>query len=120
MQLFTALLSLATLCTITFAQPTTARNTSTEYNLRTCLKPKQPGKERFENLWLQAYHTGAGENDAVFVPERSNVSAAGYLRATNVAATSGQQSYNQAFNLGTVFPWQMGMSLSPTDSSSVS
>jgi len=102
MQLITALLSVTVLSTAAFA----AQNTSTEYHLKTCLKPNQPGKERFENLWLQGYHTGAGENDATFTSNRSAPLVAGYLSATNVTF-NGQKFYQQGVDLGTQFPWQM-------------
>lgn len=108
MQLINTLLSIATFLGVTLALPT-ALNTSAEYNLKTCLKPGQTGKERYESLWLESYHTGAGLSDATFASTRSNVSAAGYLSATNVTSPSGQIFYDQAFNLGNDFPWQMIM-----------
>jgi len=103
MQFIVTFLSLITLLSTALA----AQNTSREYHLRTCLKPHQPGKERFENLWLQAYHTGAGENDATFTSNHSAVLAAGYLSATNLTSATGQKFYQQAIDLGTTFPWQM-------------
>ncbi|RMX88652.1 hypothetical protein D0869_01466 [Hortaea werneckii] len=72
-------------------------NQSQEYNLQTCLKPGQAGKERFEGLWLVSYHTGAGLGDATFIEERT------------AAAAKGFWSRSMAFNLGNAFPWQMIM-----------
>ncbi|KAK5127302.1 hypothetical protein LTR08_004440 [Meristemomyces frigidus] len=85
MHLPTALLTLSTLLTTTLTQHTNL-NTSQEYNLRTCLKPNQPGKDRFENLWLSTYHIGAGQSDAVFLPNRNNNTTAGFLSPSNTTA----------------------------------
>lgn len=45
---------------------TAALNNTREYQLKTKVKPGQPDKARFANLWLSPYHTGAGTNDVVF------------------------------------------------------
>ncbi|KAK4544399.1 hypothetical protein LTR36_004290 [Oleoguttula mirabilis] len=108
MQLLATILVSIALLTSASAQ-FTGLNTSREYNIRTCLKPGQPGKARFDNLWLDDYHTGAGLSDAVFFPTRTNVTAAGYLYPTNQTSAAGQKYYYQAFNLGNPFPWQLVM-----------
>jgi hypothetical protein len=46
------------------AQPP-LKNSTQEYYLHTTLKPNQPGKQRFNGLWVVAWHTGAGLDDAV-------------------------------------------------------
>ncbi len=51
------------------------------YRLKTDLKPGQPGKERFSDLYLEAYHTGAGLDDAVMVPN-ATAGIVGYLNGT--------------------------------------
>lgn len=103
MDLLAILLAFTTLLATAFAQ--TAVNTSQEYNLRTCLKPGQPHKARFDNLWMYAYHTGAGMNDVTFAADLTNVSAKGYLSPVNL--TSSGNNF-QEFNLGNDFPWTMG------------
>ncbi|KAI7284826.1 hypothetical protein KC345_g2104 [Hortaea werneckii] len=80
-------------------------NHSQEYNLQTCLKPGQAGKERFEGLWLVSYHTGAGLGDAAFIEERTAAAAKGFLEQVN--GTTVENNNHQAFNLGNAFPWQM-------------
>jgi len=109
MQLITTLLFIATLLTLASTQSTPI-NTSVEYNLKTWIKPGQTGKQQYTNLWLQTYHTGAGESDAVFVPTLYNTTAKGFLNTTNVTSPSGQQFYKQAFDLGNPFAWQMSKS----------
>lgn len=83
-------------------------NHSQEYNLQTCLKPGQAGKERFEGLWLVSYHTGAGLGDATFIEERTAAAAKGFLEQVN--GTTIENNNYQAFNLGNAFPWQMSES----------
>jgi hypothetical protein len=51
------------------AQPP-LKNSTQEYYLQTKLKPKQSGKGRFNNLWVVAWHTGAGLDDAVTLKVR--------------------------------------------------
>lgn len=104
------LLTLTTLLTTTTLaqlQPTFT-NTTREYNLRTCLKPDQPSyKDRFDNLWLYGYHTGAGLDDATFSDTKTEYAAKGYL--SRVMNTTVMENNYQAFNLGSAFPYQMGM-----------
>ncbi len=52
MQLLPALFAFSALVAAAVCQSV---NTSQEYNLKTCLKPNQPGKQRFDNLYLYAY-----------------------------------------------------------------
>jgi len=71
-------------------------NTSREFHLHTQLKPGQDGKARFDNLWLYAYHTGAGMNDAMLSANKS-YAIPGFLNGTNLE-----------FDLGTQgIPWSM-------------
>lgn len=69
MHLLNALLAWLPFLATAFAQAGSVTNTSREYLLKTDLQPNQPGKERFNNLYLEAYHIGAGLNDAVMVPQ---------------------------------------------------
>ena len=52
------------------------------------------GSSDKNGLYVEAYHTGAGLNDATLGP--IDTAAAGYLNGTN-----------QQFDLGTTFPWGM-------------
>ncbi|KAK5133724.1 hypothetical protein LTR08_007478 [Meristemomyces frigidus] len=104
----TALLTLSTLLPTALTQYANL-NTSQEYNLRTCLKPNQPGKERFENLWLSTFHIGAAQSDAVFLPDRTNTTPAAFLTPSNTTAVGSDASYSQAFDLGNPVPWQFVM-----------
>ena len=97
------IIALLTLGAVVFGQPTpaspsssTVANTTQEYNLRTCLKPGQDDKSRFDNLWLVAYHTGAGLNDATFNADRERYAIKGFLNETS-----------QEFDLGNDFPYSL-------------
>jgi hypothetical protein len=59
----------------------------------------------FSNLYVEAYHTGAGFNDAVLVEKGSpnTLAATGFLNGTY-----------QEFNLGDDFPWGMVMTSDTT------
>lgn len=57
-------------------------NTTQEYRLKTDLKPGQRGKQRFNNLYIEAYHTGAGLSDAVMVKNATQY-IVGFLNGTN-------------------------------------
>ncbi|KAG9596899.1 hypothetical protein KCU77_g6911, partial [Aureobasidium melanogenum] len=81
-------------------------NTTREYELRTQLKPGQDSKERFDNLWLVASHTGAGLNDAVLYGNRS-YAIKGFENATNITQSDGQPFFNQLFDLGGNFPYDL-------------
>ncbi|KAH0356992.1 hypothetical protein KCU81_g94, partial [Aureobasidium melanogenum] len=81
-------------------------NTTREYELRTLLKPGQEGKERFNDLWLVASHTGAGLNDGVFYSNRS-YAAKGFENATNITQSDGQPFFNQLFDLGGTLPYDL-------------
>ncbi|KAK0305728.1 hypothetical protein LTR91_009714 [Friedmanniomyces endolithicus] len=105
MQLLAALFALSALVAAALSQSV---NTSQEYNLKTCLKPDQPGKQRFDNLYLYTYHTGAGENDVVFDAALTNSSAKGFL--TPVTNSTAPNNNFQQFDLGTQpYPWTMIM-----------
>ena len=58
------------------------KNTTQEFRLKTCLKPGQSGKKQYDNLYLEAYHTGAGLDDAVMVP-RKEAGIKGFLNGTD-------------------------------------
>lgn len=103
--LATAALAAPTTTTSTAPTPSTVANTTREYNLKTCLKPGQPDKSRFDNLWLYAYHTGAGLNDAVLDPNRTEYAIKGFLNAS-LGSGSGDQ---QIFDLGNPFPYALDM-----------
>ena len=66
MHFTTAILSLTTLlgAAVVLAD---LKNTTCEYHLKTKLKDGQHGKDSYDGLYLSAYHTGAGLNDATFV-----------------------------------------------------
>ena len=64
MKLATLLITLYAFIATTLAAPP-LKNSTQEYYLKTALKPKQSGKGRFNNLWVVAWHTGAGLDDAV-------------------------------------------------------
>ena len=72
--------------------------TSRTYNLKTV-----SSNPAFSSLYVEAYHTGAGFNDAVLVSSGpDNVFANGFLNGTQ-----------QEFNLGDDFPWGMVMEYAP-------
>lgn len=79
-------------------------NTTREYYLKTQLAPGQPKKTRFANLYLESYHTGAGENDAVFTATKAAASK-GFLNATSVKRPNGKYFSEQLFDLGSDFPY---------------
>ena len=60
--------------------PTTITPVGREYYLKTQVI-EHGGPRRFNNLYIEAYHTGAGLNDAVLVP-KSNHSAKGSLASS--------------------------------------
>ncbi|KAL1306138.1 hypothetical protein AAFC00_004250 [Neodothiora populina] len=88
-------------------------NTTQEYQLRTELKPSQPGKEKYDNLSLGTTHTGAALNDAVLYPSTSDP-IKGFTNATNIALPDGGFYQHQEFDLGGDFPW--GLSVQPANS----
>lgn len=81
-------------------------NTTRAYYLKTSLKANQPKKTRFNNLYLESYHTGAGLSDAVFSAE-NKYSAKGFLNATSVKRTNGKLYDYQEFDLGDEFPFSL-------------
>jgi len=84
-----------------------ALNTSREYLLHTELKPGQGStKKHFDNLWLVASHTGAGLNDAVLYSNKS-YAIKGFENATNITQSNGEPYFNQLFDLGGAFPYDM-------------
>ena len=87
MHLSATVLAVATLASTAYS----ALNTTQEYRLRTSIKAHQRGKAHFNDLWLQAYHTGAGLDDATFTTN-ATAGSKGFLNATSSA---------QEFDLGT-------------------
>jgi len=67
--------------------------------------PVDASKEKYNNLWLWAFHTGAGENDAV-VSSNKSYAIPGFINMTGVNA-AGQHIGNLTFNLTNPFPWGM-------------
>lgn len=59
------------ICAYILAVEAAVKNSSIEYYLQTKVKPGQSGKSRFDGLWVESYHTGAGLNDAVAVKVHS-------------------------------------------------
>lgn len=66
------------------------------YYLRTQVKGYVAAPNDKDGLYVSSYHTGAGENDATL--ESIDVASAGYLNGSN-----------QQFDLGSEFPWGIGM-----------
>jgi len=102
---------LAVLATIA-STAVAALNDTSEYRLRTELKPGQRNKRLFENLYVISYHTGAGLGDATLV-RNASTAAAGFLNATNTS-TAEAPNYVQEFDLGTQFPWSMNLAVADT------
>ena len=73
------------------------------YNLKTALKAGQSGKAVFDNLYLEAFHSGAGFNDAVLTTSKA-AAIKGYLVKTNATANNGHSYYNQQFDLASNQP----------------
>jgi len=97
---FIALLILFT--TAVFGQLNT---TNREFALRTVVKPNQPGKERFADLYLTGYHTDAGLNDAVFVSDPTTP-VKGFLNGT-----VGKSYHKMVVDLGSDFPYFLNMQI---------
>jgi hypothetical protein len=83
-------------------------NTSREYQLHTQLKPGQEHKKQFDNLWLVASHTGAGLNDAVLYANKS-YAIKGFENATNITQSNGKPYFNQLFDLGGQYPYDLNV-----------
>jgi hypothetical protein len=83
-----------------------ALNTSREYLLHTQLKSGSEHKNQFDNLWLVASHTGAGLNDAVLYANKS-YAIKGFENATNITQSNGEPYFNQLFDLGGQFPYDL-------------
>jgi hypothetical protein len=82
MKLLNATNIVATLLLMSMGVEGALKNSTQKYRLKTDLKPGQPGKGRYNNLYLEAYHTGAGLDDAVMVPKKSS-GIVGWLNGTN-------------------------------------
>lgn len=73
---------ITTLSTFLLTTNAALKNSSQEYYLQTKVKPGQTGKAHLNGLWLEAWHTGAGLDDAVAVPSKKHA-AIGFLNGTN-------------------------------------
>ncbi|KAI9829331.1 MAG: hypothetical protein M1819_006394 [Sarea resinae] len=62
-----------------------------QYYLRTSLVPGSNGSSAHDGLYLEAYHTGAGLNDAVLVANKTHA-AVGRLNGTYQEFTLGESS----------------------------
>ncbi|KAK5165107.1 uncharacterized protein LTR77_009204 [Saxophila tyrrhenica] len=98
-------LAAAALTLLTTAEA--VKNTTQEFRLKTHVKPGQKGKAAYSDLYLEAYHTGAGLDDAVLVPKKKS-GIKGFLNGTN--GREGDIKYqNVVFDLGTDFGWSLIM-----------
>ncbi|KAF2164909.1 hypothetical protein M409DRAFT_24812 [Zasmidium cellare ATCC 36951] len=96
---------------LAFAAITTAQlNTTQSYKLKTKVKGRPPGKDAFNNLYLQSYHTGAGISD-VSLTTNATAGIKGFLKITNITTPDSYDGhvYNQVFDLGNEFPWGLVM-----------
>ncbi|PYH88257.1 hypothetical protein BO71DRAFT_391913 [Aspergillus ellipticus CBS 707.79] len=88
------LASLALLASAVAASPIVSRQASSSNSTQTFhLKTSGASNEDHNNLYVEAYHTGAGFNDAVLTSDVGSAAPA-FLNGT----------YTQ-FDLGTPFPW---------------
>ncbi|RAH72026.1 uncharacterized protein BO66DRAFT_390506 [Aspergillus aculeatinus CBS 121060] len=87
------LASLALLVSAVAASPIQARDTAKSFYLKT----SGAANDAHNNLYVYAYHTGAGFNDAVLTSDTSRA------RAVTLNGTNAQ------FDLGTTFPWGFKM-----------
>ncbi|KAF4314034.1 hypothetical protein GTA08_BOTSDO00792 [Botryosphaeria dothidea] len=80
--------------------------TGEEYVLKTQLvSNNDTSKAKFNDLYLTAFHTGAGTNDAVFTSSKGDAATA-FLNET----TDGSF---QEFDFGTEFPWSLQIGYEP-------
>jgi len=94
---FTTFVTLFTFFSVALSSPVESRALK-EYRLQTKIVNNKNDHGSFKGkLWLSAYHTGAGLNDAVLLKNGSEA-IKGYLNETI-----------QQFDLGTEFPWFMAM-----------
>ncbi|KAF2149290.1 hypothetical protein K461DRAFT_323809 [Myriangium duriaei CBS 260.36] len=96
---FTSLLALA-------SSAVAALNNTQEFTLIAEVKPGQaPGLGRFNGLELVGYHSGAGLNDAVFLPAGKGNRAFFNVTDPVVKQPNGEPYYNLIFDLGSSFPY---------------
>lgn len=80
--------------------------TGEEYLIKTQLVSNNDTlKAKFNNLYLTAFHTGAGTNDAVFTTSKDSA-ATGFLNETADGSF-------QEFDFGTEFPWSLEIGYEP-------
>lgn len=97
--------------TITFNPGTPTSAPKAPYILKTRVrnaanpsKPVDKSKVKYNNLYLWAYHTGAGLNDAV-VSNNKSIASPGFLNATAQQFKLGQYNYGFNFEIGTYSGW---------------
>ena len=91
------LTTLSTLFFVAVGVNAAIKNTTQEYRLKTDLKPGQIGKQRFANQYIQAYHTGAGLDDATFTVHPTQY-IVGSLNGTNGEAGGVTCEFNAQSN----------------------
>nr|POE72145.1 hypothetical protein CFP56_12021 [Quercus suber] len=90
----------------TAATAVSAATTHKEYHLKSKVKPHQDAsKSRFDGLYIQSYHTGAGLGDATLSTKNATAAAKLYLVPTNETLANGKVSNKALFDYGTSFPW---------------
>lgn len=96
---FSIISSLALLASAVMAMPTNPAIQRRQANttIPFYLKTSGAANDQHNNLYVTAYHTGAGFNDAVLESSNQNAAKA-ILNGTNVQ-----------FELGTPFPWGFDM-----------
>lgn len=95
--IFSSLALLASAVMAMPANPAIQRRQAANTTAPFFLKTSGGANEQHNNLYLTAYHTGAGFNDAVLESSNQNAAKA-ILNGTNVQ-----------FELGTSFPWGLDM-----------
>lgn len=88
-------------------------NNTQEFYLRTELKTNETGKDAYDGLYIEAYHTGAGLNDAVLVANES-YAIKGFANATNITNPSGGVYNYQEFDLGDGFAYGLSVPIGAT------
>lgn len=87
----------------------TAVSTPKEYHLKSEVKPNQEFcKARFNNLYIQGYHTGAGLGDATLSTNSTADASKFYLVPTTKKLPNGKTSNLAQFDFGTPFAWTFG------------
>ncbi|PNS15084.1 hypothetical protein CAC42_2313 [Sphaceloma murrayae] len=83
---------------------TAALNTTRSFKLMTKVKPGKSNKKQFNGLYLSAYHSGAGLNDAVLVKGKAS-GIRGFFNQTELDRPNGKPYFSLEFDLGNDFPY---------------